>query len=99
MSFSKSNVQKGEFGYENEEKQVSVDRSRTHTVFVPRVGIEPTLQWNTSLSRARLPIPPPRLVLEVANLTKKSWNKTYLSSSCYRYVKFHCQIELELIFV
>ncbi len=25
---------------------------------VPRVGIEPTLQWNTSLSRARLPVPP-----------------------------------------
>lgn len=27
---------------------------------VPWVGIEPTLQWNASLSRARLPIPPPR---------------------------------------
>ena len=25
---------------------------------VPRVGIEPTLQRNTSLSRARLPVPP-----------------------------------------
>ncbi len=25
---------------------------------VPKVGIEPTLQWNTSLSRARLPVPP-----------------------------------------
>ncbi len=30
------------------------------SLFVPWVGIEPTLQRNTSLSRARLPIPPPR---------------------------------------
>ena len=26
---------------------------------MPRAGIEPALQGNTSLSRARLPIPPP----------------------------------------
>ena len=32
---------------------------------VPRVGIEPTLQRNTSLSRARLPIPPPRHLVQV----------------------------------
>ncbi len=31
---------------------------------VPEVGIEPTLQWNTSLSRARLPVPPLRHLME-----------------------------------
>ena len=31
---------------------------RKNSGLVPEAGLEPALQWNTSLSRARLPIPP-----------------------------------------
>jgi hypothetical protein len=39
-------------------------------LFVPGVGIEPTLHRNTSLSRARLPVPPPGRVLPLKGLQR-----------------------------
>ena len=43
-------------------KAKNPDLKRIKSGFVPEVGIEPTLQRNTSLSRARLPVPPLRLL-------------------------------------
>ena len=42
----------------NDEEQVPHDEAKQGKRCVPGVGLEPTLQWNSSLSRARLPIPP-----------------------------------------
>ena len=44
------------------------DNLSTLSRFVPGVGIEPTLQRNTSLSRARLPVPPSGHFFGTANL-------------------------------
>lgn len=41
---------------ENKNGTSSENQNLSH--FVPEAGLEPALQWNTSLSRARLPIPP-----------------------------------------
>jgi hypothetical protein len=52
-------------------------------LLVPKVGVEPTLQRNTILSRARLPVPPLRLSDKVYSTSYPSWcqsffDKTYL---------------------
>tara|TARA_R110001592_G_scaffold205863_2_gene456467 strand:+ start:7509 stop:9107 length:1599 start_codon:yes stop_codon:yes gene_type:complete len=44
-------------GLESLEKRKAV-KNDSFSAFVPEAGVEPALQWNTSLSRARLPIPP-----------------------------------------
>ena len=41
---------------------------------VPKVGIEPTHQWYTILSRARLPIPPLRLLFRTERKCKAKIN-------------------------
>ncbi len=43
-------------------KNGTSSKNKNLSRLVPEAGVEPALQWNTSLSRARLPIPPLRQV-------------------------------------
>lgn len=74
-----------------EPKSISIDWA----LFVPKVGIEPTLQRNTSLSRARLPVPPLRQI-EWADKFMRffSYKKAFLSIALHFLQNSHLKLLL-----